>query len=392
MSVPPKALSTLVDRFDAGAFDAPTGRARVRLVVGDDRGWDVLVEDGRARLAPASRSAPDAVVTADGPVWNRIATDLRSGMEAFGAGRLTIRRNLHLGLGLLAATSGSTDPARLRFQRIDTSEGPISVLAAGKGDPVLMLHGLGATKASFLSSVAALAGRYRTIALDLPGFGDSTKPLRAPYDARYFARAVVALLDALGHERAHLIGNSMGGRVAIEVGLSYPDRAGRLALLAPALAARRGRALAPYLRFLRPELGLLQPVSRRVAERLLRAMIPGATLGWIAAGIDEFLRSYLTPRGRVAFYAAARHIYLENPDGPDGFWTRLETLAPRSLFVWGRQDQFVPIAFAPHVKRALPAARHLELDCGHVPQLERPRETHAAIAAFLGSRRKKSAV
>jgi pimeloyl-ACP methyl ester carboxylesterase len=175
--------------------------------------------------------------------------------------------------------------------------------------------------------------------------------------------------------------------VAIEVGLNHPDRVGRLALLAPALAARRGRALAPYLRFLRPELGLLQPVSRRVAERFLRAMIPGATLGWIAAGIDEFLRSYLTPRGRVAFYAAARHIYLENPDGPNGFWPRLETLSPKSLFVWGRQDQFVPIAFAPHVRRALPAARHLELDCGHVPQLERPRETHAAIAAFLGGRR-----
>jgi pimeloyl-ACP methyl ester carboxylesterase len=388
LSAPPKTLRTLVERFDAGAFDAPNGRARIRLEVSGDRSWDTLVEGTSARLAPAAGSGADAVLTADRATWSRIAADLRSGMEAFRSGRLAIRRNLHLGLGLLAATTGSTDPGRLRFERVRTSAGAMSTLQAGTGEPVLMLHGLGATKASFLSTIAALADRYRTIAIDLPGFGDSDKPLRAPYDARYFASSVVSLLDSLGHERAHLIGNSMGGRVAIEVGLRHPDRVGRLALLAPALAWKRARPLAPYLRLVRPELGLLQPVSRRVAERLLRAMIPGATLGWIAAGIDEFLRVYLTPRGRVAFYAAARHIYLERPDGPEGFWTRLGELAVQSLFVWGRQDQFVPVTFAPHVKRVLPGARHLELDCGHVPQLELPRETHAAIGAFLAGRRK----
>jgi pimeloyl-ACP methyl ester carboxylesterase len=384
-------LRTLVERFDPDSFDAPQGRARIRLGVDGDEGWDALIEDRSARLVKAE-SRPDAVLSADAASWRRIAADLRSGMDAFRSGRLAIRRNLHLGLGLLAATSGSTDPARLRFRRVSTAKGAISLLEAGQGPPVLMLHGLGATKASFLSSVAALADRYRTIALDLPGFGDSVKPLRAPYDARYFADAVVALLDALGHERAHLMGNSMGGRVSIEVGLAHPKRVGRLVLLAPALAALRSRPLAPYLRFLRPELGLLQPVSRRVAERFLRAMVPGATLGWVAAGIDEFLRVYLTPRGRFAFYAAGRHIYLERPDGPYGFWSRLETLAPKSLFVWGRHDQFVPIGFARHVRRALPAAQHLELDCGHVPQLERPRETHDAIAAFLTGRANKSNV
>ncbi|HET8948983.1 MAG TPA: hypothetical protein VFN44_00690, partial [Solirubrobacteraceae bacterium] len=52
-------------------------------------------------------------------------------------------------------------------------------------------------------------------------------------------------------------------------------------------------------------------------------------------------------------------------------------------FVWGRQDRIVPIGFARHVRDALPAAEHLELDCGHVPQLEAPRKTHAAVAGFL---------
>jgi pimeloyl-ACP methyl ester carboxylesterase len=99
--------------------------------------------------------------------------------------------------------------------------------------------------------------------------------------------------------------------------------------------------------------------------------------------VDEFLRSYLSPRGRVAFYAAARNIYLEDPYGPRGFWTRLPALDRESLFVWGRHDPLVPIAFARHVRQALPGARHVELDCGHVPQLERPRATHDQIARFL---------
>ena len=89
-----------------------------------------------------------------------------------------------------------------------------------------MLHGLGGTKASFLPTVAALADVYRVIAVDLLGFGDSDKPLGASYDAAYFARAVGRLLDALEIERAHLVGHSMGGRVAIELGFSEPERVG----------------------------------------------------------------------------------------------------------------------------------------------------------------------
>ena len=99
--------------------------------------------------------------------------------------------------------------------------------------------------------------------------------------------------------------------------------------------------------------------------------------------VDEFLRAYLTPAGRAAFYAAARHIYLDEPHGKAGFWTRLRGLKPPALFVWGRRDTLVPISFERHVAEALPQARHLELDCGHVPQIERPRQTHAAIGEFF---------
>jgi pimeloyl-ACP methyl ester carboxylesterase len=190
-------------------------------------------------------------------------------------------------------------------------------------------------------------------------------------------------MDALELRRAHMIGNSMGGRVALELGLRYPERVGRLALLAPSLAWKRARPFAPLVRLLRPELGLLQIAPRWLVEAIVHRTIPVAESNWVQAGVDEFLRAYLTPRGRAAFYAAARQIYLEEPHGSKGFWTRLATLQPASLFIWGIRDSLVPVAFAAHVRRALPSARHLKLRCGHVPQLERPEETHAAIAAFL---------
>ena len=171
--------------------------------------------------------------------------------------------------------------------------------------------------------------------------------------------------------------------MAIEVGLIAPERVGRIALLAPSLAWLRGRPWAPLLRAVPPVLGALQPAPRRVVEPIARRAVGGDDSPWTAAGMDEFLRSYLTPSGRAAFYAAARHIYLEEPHGAEGFWTRLPSLTPPALFVWGRRDTLVPIGFAAHVRRALPAAEHLELDCGHVPQLERPRQTHAALERFL---------
>jgi pimeloyl-ACP methyl ester carboxylesterase len=342
----------------------------------------VVLADGAATIAPAGARA-DAVLTADAKTWEEIAGDMRAGMAAYQSGRLSVRRNLHVGVGFLAATSGATSPGRLRFRTVATRGARLSIMEAGTGPAALAVHGLGGTKGSFLPTVAALADRFRIIAVDLPGFGDSDKPIGAPYHARFFADAVVDLLNALALERAHLIGNSLGGRVALEVGLRYPSRVGRLALLAPSLAWQRERPWLGLLRLTRPELGLVQVTPRWLVEAIVHRLIPGADEGWTAAGVDEFLRAYLTPAGRAAFYAAARQVYLEEPRGEGGFWTRLSTLQADALFVWGRHDRLVPIAFARHVEATLPRARHLELDCGHVPQVELPKQTHRALAAFL---------
>ena len=385
-TAPADAIAALAERYDPDVMDIPRGRARVRLELTGGRACDAVIAGRRLRLRKASDEAqPDAVLSADAATWSRIAADLRGGMQAFRAGRLRLRGSLHLGVGFLAATSGADEPGRLEFDTLRTRGfGAISALSAGTGpETIVCVHGLGGTKASFLPTVNALADHYRVVAIDLPGFGESDKPIGAAYDAPWFARSVLAAMDALGVEHAHIAGNSMGGRVAIEAGLTDRDRIGGLLLLSPALAWLRARPWAPIVRALRPELGLIQPAPRPVVEAMVRRLVPAGNGGWTSAGIDEFLRAYLTRSGRAAFYAAARNIYLDEPHGDEGFWTRLRSLESDSLFVWGRHDRLVPIAFMKHVEKALPRARHVELSCGHVPQVERPQETHAAIRKFL---------
>jgi pimeloyl-ACP methyl ester carboxylesterase len=374
----------LLERLAPDELDLPAGKARVRLAVRGGDEVDVLLDPKGGALAETNGRF-DALLSADVSTWEQVVRDLPSGLAAFGQGRLAIRQDLHIGVNFLAATSGSKEPGRLRFDTVATKRGAISTLQAGEGEPVLMLHGLGGTKASFLPTVGALApaGR-RVIAVDLPGFGDSDKPIAARYDPKFFSQAVIALMDALGLERTDIVGHSLGGRVTLEVLMHAPERFDRAVLMTPSLAWLRERPWAPWLKLVRPELGLLQPAPRAVVERVVKQLIPGGGSRYAAAGIDEFLRSYTTARGRAAFYAAARNIYLEEPAS---FWARLRELKPPALFVWGSRDPVVPSGFERHVREAVPQAEHVTLNCGHIPQIERPRELHAAIGRFLAVRR-----
>jgi pimeloyl-ACP methyl ester carboxylesterase len=188
------------------------------------------------------------------------------------------------------------------------------------------------------------------------------------------------LLDELEIDRADMLGHSMGGRVALEFAMFAPERLDRLILQTPSMAWLRERTWAPWLRLVRPELGVIQPAPRPIVEGFVKRIIPGGQSSYAAAGIDEFLRSYLTARGRAAFYAAARKIYLEEPER---FWQELRDLAVPAMFIWGKKDPLVPAAFERHVREAVPSAEHMVLNSGHIPQIERPRELHAAIARFL---------
>lgn len=377
-AVTPEFLEALVERFDPDGFDAPGDRARVRVRWnGDAR--DVSIRGKSVRIRPPRDGRADTLIEADERVWKAVADDASSGLRAFGNGRLKMRGNLHVGVGFLSATSGVPPQDRLRFGRA----AGLAYMEAGSGDPVVMIHGLGGTKASFLPTVVSLANAgYRAIAVDQAGFGDSHKPLLAPYDAPFLARSVESFIDELEIDRADFVGNSLGGRVTLELGLAHRERTRKLALLACSMAWRRRPGWARYLPLLRPELGLLQPAPRPLVEEIVRRTVPNGREGWAAAGIDEFLRAYCTPRGRAAFYAAARNIMLEKSER---FWERLATLEAEALFVWGRHDQVIPRSFQKHAHEALPSARHVTLQSGHVPQIERAAETEAVLKKFLSA-------
>ena len=188
-------------------------------------------------------------------------------------------------------------------------------------------------------------------------------------------------------QRAHLVGNSMGGRVAIEMALTAPERVGALGLLCPAVAWIK-RGFHPLVRLLRPEFGLLpHGFSRGAVAAQFWSMFCERDLIDPAVAdlmVDEFRRIYHTAGARYAFLSSARNIYLEAPFGRTGFYPRLATLQPPALFVWGSHDRLVPPAFSRHVRRWLPSAEQVTLDrCGHVPQVERPEGTAALLLSFF---------
>ena len=126
---PPAGIASLAGRYDPDVIDVPGGRAVVRLRVGGDQEWDARINGRRLRLIPArDNGEPDATIAADPATWQRVAQDVRGGMTAFQQGRLRMRGSLHLGVGLLAATSGADDPGRLSFETLRTRSGRISVL------------------------------------------------------------------------------------------------------------------------------------------------------------------------------------------------------------------------------------------------------------------------
>jgi pimeloyl-ACP methyl ester carboxylesterase len=207
------------------------------------------------------------------------------------------------------------------------------------------------------------------------------------YNAGWFGDVMVGLLDALEIDRTHIVGNSMGGRIAIEMGLARPDRVGALALLCPAVAWIR-RGFHPIVRLLRPELGMLpHSLHRRMVAAQFWSIFHNRDLIDPAVGdlmVDEFRRIYHSAGARYAFLSSARNIYLEAPYGRRGFYPRLTGLEPPALFVWGGHDPLIPAAFGRHVAKWLPDAEQLVIDaCGHVPQVERPQETNELLMDFF---------
>jgi len=374
-------------RLKAGSPLAPGERASVVFDVGH-AAWTVMIDEQGMQLVPGRFAGRHAVVRADAVTLANVVEGVESGVEAFLAGRLSIRGNLALALKLEGADIPERPVHFSRARTVQARELDTFYLEAGTGPAVVLLHGLGATNSSMLPTLAELARDHRVLAPDLPGFGDSAKPVRR-YHPGFYARWLVAFLDAVGVRQAVLIGNSMGGRIAIETALHAPERVERLVLYAPSMAFKRFREMTTLVRLLASEFAAMPMVVPRplvmATLRMLFARPERLHDAWYEAATDEFVRVFASARGRMAFFSAARQIYLEEAHGEGGFWERLSGMTVPALFIWGAQDQLVPARFAPHVETALPDARSVVFeDCGHVPQFEQPERTHRLVREFLG--------
>jgi pimeloyl-ACP methyl ester carboxylesterase len=382
------AFHSLPDRY-LGAEPGFDATFHIRLAdIGHT--WEVRATPHGARVRKGGTSRqPDVTIGTDAATWLALREGDLSGIQAFSQRRLSARGNLDLAVafeGLFRLPNGREPLQRVHDVRVGRQR--ISTLTMGEGRDVLLIHGLGATKASFFETAALLSRRYRIHAIDLPGFGSSSKPLTAPYTAQWFAEHALGAMDELGIERAHLVGNSLGGRVAIEIGLRAPERVAGLGLLCPAVAFVK-RSLHPVVRLLRPELGLLpHRFARGTVERqLLDLFADPAALDPSVADIvvDEFQRIYGSPGARLAFLSAARNVYLDKPFGRDGFYPRLGGLTRPALFVWTSHDPLIPAGFSRHVSEWLPNAEQIVIDaCGHAPQVERPEQTTGLLQRFFG--------
>ncbi len=191
-----------------------------------------------------------------------------------------------------------------------------------------------------------------------------------------------------------VIGNSLGGRLALELALRDPDTVEALVLLCAAPAFPRYRQLAPLAKMV--PVGLARaPVGlpRQMVLRGIRRMFHDprrVRQSWYEAAADEYFIAMGHAGHRRALISAAINIYTDEPFGADGFWDRLRTLRTPALFLWGSDDRLVPASFARHVTEALPAAQSLVIPgCGHVPQFELPELTLQLTRSVLGRGRRR---
>ncbi len=235
------------------------------------------------------------------------------------------------------------------------------------GDVILLVHGYGGDRNSWLFLQEPLAAKYRVYALDLPGHGTSAKDV-GDGSPGVLADAVTGVLDALGAGRAHLVGHSMGGVVALTAAARDPGRIASLTLIAPAgfgpeinAGYLRGFADAQTRRELKPVVSQLFADENLVTRQLVDDLLAYKRLD----GVDEALHTLLgalldgdTQAGDSAVLLAA-----------------LGDAVPVTV-VWGREDRVIPAAQAESVAGA---TRHLIDRAGHMPHMERPAEVQAAI-------------
>jgi pimeloyl-ACP methyl ester carboxylesterase len=245
------------------------------------------------------------------------------------------------------------------------------------GDPVVLVHGFGGDKDNWTLYAPHLASRRRLICPDLPGFGENDHGLDRDYSVRAQARRLCGFLDALGVGRCHLAGNSMGGFIALQFALDFPDRLASLTLLNNAGVA--GVNLSELQRAIERGENPLAMKTMDDVDRLL---------GFV------YHKPPFMPRGfkRVLLEdAKANEALLEKV-----FWqlagegiagvlnARLGEIRVPTLVVWGRHDQLIDVSVVDVLRDGIAGSEAVIFEhVGHVPMLEAPAETARHHLALL---------
>lgn len=252
-------------------------------------------------------------------------------------------------------------------------------------DAVVLIHGLTATHRYWKDNIGALADRRRVIAFDLPGFGQSHKP-DADYSIDFFVRALWTLLDGVGIERASLVGNSMGGHIAMAAAVDAPDRVDKLVLVSPAGVhpfpdwILRGAGAAFAMAALAHRLAPLPRVPRAFVHALFSAVFP--TRPDLARRyVSAYSQAIASPDYRLHVRSALRalHGVTRRPMAP-----HLHRLRAPTLIMWGARDYLLPVAAARPLQRLIPHARLVIYGrSGHCPMVDQPERWNRDVVAFL---------
>jgi pimeloyl-ACP methyl ester carboxylesterase len=238
-------------------------------------------------------------------------------------------------------------------------------MVEGQGDPVVLLHGWGSSSQSFAPLCGALAGRFRVLALDLPGFGWSRAPATA-WGTTEYAGHVEQLLQETGIGPAAIVGHSFGGRIAIALAARQPSQVSKLVLVASAAIRPRRRA-GYYLRV----------ATAKLAKRFFSLPVWGATGQRVLSRLQDRIgsRDY-----RSAGRMRATLVKVVNED----LTPVLPAVRVPTLILWGDRDQEVPRTAMEIMAAAIPRARLLVLEgAGHFPFLDMPEEFQRTLIGFL---------
>jgi haloacetate dehalogenase len=288
--------------------------------------------------------------------------------------------------------------------KIETSGATINYVAAGVGEPILLLHGYPETHVCWHRIAPELAQRYRVVCADLRGYGDSSKPEGLPDHSNYSKRAMgldmVELMRTLGHYSFHLVGHDRGGRVAHRLTRDYEANVRTLTVLdvSPTLkmfeSTNLAFATAYYHWFM-----MLQPPP--LPEKMLAGQVPFNILGRVGRtepdlsafdpqAIDAYVRAFADPRAIHAScedYRAAGTIDLEHDRADRGRKINTPVLA-----LWGARavvgKLFDCLADWREVANRVTGRA---IDCGHFLPEEAPLETLAEIERFISSHESMSA-